>query len=104
MNATDTATLDLIEPIRAMHATATGASPKVKMSQMPDLHNPATVACDLTTSSMVKRKWNPPMLGPLPPTFLRLSLNEVISHLFDQRIRIHSSLNYFFSNEFSESQ
>lgn len=64
-----------------MNASASGASPKVKMSQMPDLHNPATVACDLSTSSIVKRKWNPPMLGPLPPTFLRLSMHEVIIQL-----------------------
>lgn len=72
-------TPDLIEPIRSMTAAVTtGASPKVKLSsQMPDLHNPATVACDLSAASKGNRKWNPPMLGPLPPTFLRLAIHDV---------------------------
>lgn len=78
-----------------MNASATGASPKVKMSQMPDLHNPATMACDLSTASMAKRKWNPPMLGPLPPTFLRilrLPLNEVIQQIFVDFLFVFRSL------------
>lgn len=76
-----------------MNASASGASPKVKMSQMPDLHNPATAACDLSTASMVKRKWNPPMLGPLPATFLRLSLNEVM--LSSHRVSFKQMANFF---------
>lgn len=41
----------------------------------------------------VQRKWNPPMLGPLPPGFLRLISSEVsVSH--NQSYKI-STLKFF---------
>lgn len=60
-------------------AINTGASPKIKKN--------TTLANSLNTSPMriagntvplrVQRKWDPPILGPLPPGFLRLASNEV---------------------------
>lgn len=63
-------TFDLIEPLKDVQ-TSLGASQKVNASdgQSSSLH-----IGDSTTN---KRRWNPPMLLPLPPNFLRLSSNEV---------------------------
>lgn len=55
----------------------TGASPKVKKS----VSAPSNAVDDGTSpvhaeSLRSQKKWDPPMLGPLPPTFLRISLPD----------------------------
>lgn len=67
---------DLIVPLSSTTVSTptnrvTGASPKVKCPSMP-----ATSSAARPNSSNTNR-WDPPMLGPLPPTFLRLTPNEV---------------------------
>lgn len=52
----------------------TGASPKVKKSP-PSLQS--------TPIKNGKKKWNPPLLGPLPPGFLRLSNVDPVRTDFD---------------------
>ncbi|XP_058465433.1 CUE domain-containing protein 1 [Malaya genurostris] len=61
-------------------STALGASPKIKKSpgSSSATNSPRIVAVGALNvreadKPIANRKWNPPMLGPLPPTFLRLS-------------------------------
>lgn len=56
------ATFDLIEPLKD---APSGTPPKPSDAQGSSL------------AAANKRRWNPPMLLPLPPNFLRLSSNEV---------------------------
>lgn len=61
-------------------AINTGASPKIKKntSLANSLNSsPMRIAGDTTVPLRVQRKWDPPILGPLPPGFLRLASNEV---------------------------
>lgn len=54
----------------------TGASPKVKKggSLIPNASEGSNQA--RAESLRSQRKWDPPILGPLPPTFLRISLPD----------------------------
>lgn len=61
-------------------STALGASPKIKKSPGSSsvTNSPRAVVAGSASGArevekMANRKWNPPMLGPLPPTFLRLA-------------------------------
>ncbi|XP_055603403.1 CUE domain-containing protein 1 [Uranotaenia lowii] len=56
-------------------SSALGASPKIKKSpgSSSATGSPRTAAPARESELTNKSKWNPPMLGPLPPTFLRLS-------------------------------
>lgn len=60
-------------------STALGASPKIKKSpgSSSATNSPRAVIVGATlredNKPVAGRKWNPPLLGPLPPTFLRLS-------------------------------
>ncbi|XP_058838188.1 CUE domain-containing protein 1 isoform X2 [Topomyia yanbarensis] len=61
-------------------STALGASPKIKKSlgsssvtNSPRIITVGTVNAREGDKAPISRKWNPPMVGPLPPTFLRLS-------------------------------
>lgn len=91
---------NLIDDIDGVHHTSlmgtspslvssTGASPKIKKgiltsssqnaSPMRGAVHSGIAGCDTveTLPLRVQRKWNPPMLGPLPPGFLRLTSSEV---------------------------
>lgn len=81
-NQPNVAEEDLIVPLSSTIVSSpmnrvTGASPKVKC---PSLAGVGAVAV-ATSSSNVRpnnsNKWDPPLLSPLPPTFLRLTSNEV---------------------------
>ena len=67
-------------PLQSILATNTGASPKIKKNVQISTPSPL----DLIDSAMsveskrAQRKWDPPMLGPLPPGFLRLTSSEVL--------------------------
>lgn len=61
-------------------STALGASPKIKKSpgSASTTNSPRAIVVGATlrepdSKLIANRKWNPPLLGPLPPTFLRLS-------------------------------
>lgn len=71
---------DLIVPIGStILSTATsritGASPKVKFPSIS-----ATSSSGTPPNSSSSNKWDPPLLCPLPPSFLRLAPSEVCFH------------------------
>lgn len=53
---------------------STGASPKVKKVNSVNSPVPSPARGD---SVKLQKKWDPPLLGPLPPTFLRIALPEL---------------------------
>lgn len=60
-------------------SSALGASPKIKKSpgSTSATSSPRSIVAGASSiresEKSANRRWNPPMLGPLPPTFLRLS-------------------------------
>lgn len=56
----------------------TGTSPKVKKTGLasPIAGGGAGAGIGVSSAESIKKKWDPPMLGPLPPTFLRISLPD----------------------------
>jgi hypothetical protein len=69
-------------------SSTTGASPKVKK-----ITNPTAVASPSRSTQLVapvdskalryQKKWEPPLLGPLPPTFLRITAAAELRSEFD---------------------
>ncbi|XP_053683211.1 CUE domain-containing protein 1 [Sabethes cyaneus] len=71
-------------------STALGASPKIKKSpgSTSATSSPRTLVIGAVPSreaekSPANRRWNPPMLGPLPPSFLRLNSDACRNTEFD---------------------
>lgn len=58
-------------------SSALGASPKIKKSPGSATNSPRVVTMGVVgvrdPDKVGYSRWNPPMLGPLPPTFLRLA-------------------------------
>lgn len=68
-------------------ASNTGASPKIrKIAQNPVLADKSIDSNTpfASTSQRVLRRWEPPLLGPLPPMFLRISPSEVSQSHIDE--------------------
>lgn len=65
-------------------AINTGASPKIKKNILGNNTTQLNASLHRVTAGAeqlplrVQKKWEPPMLGPLPPGFLRLSSTEVL--------------------------
>lgn len=68
-------------------STALGASPKIKKSpgssSVTSSPRATVIGAVTTDKSPANRRWNPPMLGPLPPTFLRLNSEACRNTEFD---------------------
>lgn len=67
--------------ITLSNTTTTGASPKVKKSGISVSSSPNQSALE-TIQEATKQRWKPPLLGPLPPTFLRIE-NLGVRNEFD---------------------
>ncbi|KAJ6637580.1 39S ribosomal protein L9, mitochondrial, partial [Pseudolycoriella hygida] len=63
----------LLRPTASATVTNTGASPKVKKPSLNSSNNSSPLKNSDRNTTKSNKKWNPPMLGPLPPGFLRLS-------------------------------
>lgn len=63
-----------VTAVTATNNTNTGASPKIKKNTCGNSLNASPMRA---TECAAVRKWNPPILGPLPPGFLRLGPSDV---------------------------
>lgn len=61
----------LLRPVATV--TNTGASPKIKKPTFTSSNSSSPLKSSDRSTTKAHKKWNPPMLGPLPPGFLRLS-------------------------------
>lgn len=82
-------------------AINTGASPKIKKNILSSNNTLTNASPNRIVNAgsehlplRVQKKWEPPLLGPLPPGFLRLSLNEVSVSL---SASIHNVLSHLLS-------
>lgn len=100
-NQPNVAEEDLIVPLGSTTVSSpmnrvTGASPKVKCPTMAGSGGAVAVATSSSTArSNSSNKWDPPLLCPLPPTFLRLTSNEVqrmSNHMFHLNFQLHCPL------------
>lgn len=69
----------LLRPAALATVASTGASPKVKKPIFSSSNSSSPLKSSDRSTTKTNKKWNPPMLGPLPPGFLRLSGCEVMS-------------------------
>lgn len=70
---------DLIAPTNAAITSLTSSNRLVGSGASPKIKNliPSTATTNQSTNSSNVKKWDPPLLLPLPSTFLRLTPNGV---------------------------
>ncbi|XP_055912968.1 CUE domain-containing protein 1 isoform X2 [Eupeodes corollae] len=73
--------LNLLPPSQTILAANTGASPKQKSTVLRQ--QPPTTQLGTPSKREGQRRWNPPLLGPLPPGFLRIQSADRPAGEFD---------------------